>query len=99
MKPGAFPKKLFSTLKKTLAYYNASVVAILGLDPRVVPTIVIYNASAVKIYNNTSSLVRFENKNIYFFYEKRSSLLQTRFFPNGYFNFLNSPVLLHNTGV
>jgi hypothetical protein len=26
-----------------------------------------YNASAVKIYNATSSLVRFENKNIFFY--------------------------------
>jgi hypothetical protein len=28
-----------------------------------------YNASVVKIYNATSSLLRFENKNCYFFYE------------------------------
>jgi hypothetical protein len=39
------------------------------------PTIVSYNVSAVKIYNATRSLVRFENKNI-FFRLKRSSLLQ-----------------------
>jgi hypothetical protein len=32
--------------------------------PGVNPTIVSYNASAVKSYNATSSLVRFENKNI-----------------------------------
>jgi hypothetical protein len=32
-----------------------------------------YNASAVKIYNATSCLVRFENKNIFFFNEKRST--------------------------
>jgi hypothetical protein len=30
------------------------------------PTIVSYSASAVKIYNATNSLVRFENKNIFF---------------------------------
>jgi hypothetical protein len=30
------------------------------------PTMVSYNASAVKIYNASSSLVRFENKNIFF---------------------------------
>jgi hypothetical protein len=29
------------------------------------PTIVSYNTSAVKIYNATSSLVRFENKTVY----------------------------------
>jgi hypothetical protein len=34
--------------------------------------IVGYNASAVKIYNSTSSLVRFENKNVFFCFEKRS---------------------------
>jgi hypothetical protein len=28
-----------------------------------------YNASAVKIYNATSSLVRFEDKNIFFYFE------------------------------
>jgi hypothetical protein len=42
------------------------------------PTIASYNASAVKIYTTTSSLVRFENKNVFFYYEKRSSLLQRR---------------------
>jgi hypothetical protein len=34
------------------------------------PTIVSYNASAAKIYNAKSSLLRFENKNIFFYYEK-----------------------------
>jgi hypothetical protein len=38
---------------------------------------VIYNASAVKIYNATSSLVRFENDNIFFYNEKCPSLLHT----------------------
>jgi hypothetical protein len=33
-----------------------------------------YNASAVKFYNSTGSLARFENKNISFYFEKRSSL-------------------------
>jgi hypothetical protein len=40
------------------------------------PTVVIYNASAVKIHNATSSLVRFENKNILFYHEKCFSILQ-----------------------
>jgi hypothetical protein len=30
----------------------------------------IYNASVVKIHNATSSLVRFGNKNIFFYFEK-----------------------------
>jgi hypothetical protein len=34
------------------------------------PTIASYNASAVKIYNATSSLVRFANKNIFLCIEK-----------------------------
>jgi hypothetical protein len=33
-------------------------------------------ANAVNFYNSAGSLARFENKNIFFFYEKRSSLLQ-----------------------
>jgi hypothetical protein len=40
------------------------------------PTIVSYNASGVKIYNTTGSQMRFENKNIFFYFEKRCSLLQ-----------------------
>jgi hypothetical protein len=35
-----------------------------------------YNAGVVKIYNATGSLARFDNKNIFFYFEKRSSLLQ-----------------------
>jgi hypothetical protein len=61
-------------------YFSAVILLVgsevVGLGPRVNPTIVSYNASAVKIYNATSSLVRFENKNIFFCLEKRSSLLQ-----------------------
>jgi hypothetical protein len=34
------------------------------------PTIVSYNASAVNIYNTTSSLVHFENRNIFFCFKK-----------------------------
>jgi hypothetical protein len=36
------------------------------------PMVVKYNASVVKIYNGTGSLVRFETKNIFFYYEHRS---------------------------
>jgi hypothetical protein len=37
------------------------------------PTIVIYNASAVEIYNSTGSLVRFENK--YFLFTDENALV------------------------
>jgi hypothetical protein len=40
------------------------------------PTIVSYNASAVKIYSATSSPVRFETMFSSIYFEKRSSLLQ-----------------------
>jgi hypothetical protein len=34
-----------------------------------------YNASVVKIYNATGNLVRSENTNIFFYFEKRPCLL------------------------
>jgi hypothetical protein len=40
------------------------------------PMTSIYNASVVNFYNAMGSLARFENKNILFYFEKRSSLLQ-----------------------
>jgi hypothetical protein len=46
-----------------LAYYNAGVVVVIS-------KVVFYNAGTVKIYNAKSSLVRFENKIIFFFHEK-----------------------------
>jgi hypothetical protein len=39
--------------------------------------IVSYNASVVKIHNTTSSLVKFEIKNIFFYFEKCCSLRHT----------------------
>jgi hypothetical protein len=36
------------------------------------PTIASYNASVVNFYNATGSLARFENKNIFYYFEKRS---------------------------
>jgi hypothetical protein len=56
----------------------------IAIFPGANPTIVSYNASAVKIYNTTSSLVRFENKNILFFLdflEKSCSLLHVGLAP------------------
>jgi hypothetical protein len=41
------------------------------------PTIASYKASAVKIYNCTSSLARFESKNISLYFKKRSILLHS----------------------
>jgi hypothetical protein len=34
------------------------------------PTVASYKSSAAKMYNATNSLVRFENKNIFFYLEK-----------------------------
>jgi hypothetical protein len=39
-------------------------------NPEADPTIVSYNASAVKIYKATSDPMRFENKNRFFYFEK-----------------------------
>jgi hypothetical protein len=63
---------LASTLKNALAYYNSGG----GLTPVSNPTIASYNASAVKIYNATSSLERFENKTNFLYYDKRPTLLE-----------------------
>jgi hypothetical protein len=67
--------------KNTLAYYNDSIVvvnaAVKGFARGANPTIVSYNTSAVKFYDATNSLVRFESKNIFFciICEKRSTTL------------------------
>jgi hypothetical protein len=57
--------------------YKAPAPNNLGLEP-ILRSRVMYNASAVKIYNAASSLVRFENKNIIFHYEKRYNPTKTR---------------------
>jgi hypothetical protein len=44
--------------------------------PGASPTIVSFNASAVKIYNATGIPVLLENKDIFHYLEKRSSRLQ-----------------------
>jgi galactose-1-phosphate uridylyltransferase len=44
-------------------------IAILRLPEQIIRSWFMYNASDVKIYNATSSLVRFENKNIVFYFE------------------------------
>jgi hypothetical protein len=41
-----------------------------------------YNDSAVKIYNSTNSLARIKNRNIHFYFEKRSSLLNAGVVPS-----------------
>jgi hypothetical protein len=67
-------KNIFLSCRDALAYYKAGAVDVnsraVGLAPGANPTIVCYNASAVKIYNATSSLVRFENINIFIYSPK-----------------------------
>jgi hypothetical protein len=71
----------------TIASYNASAVKINNASAVKIHNtsaektnnanaVKINNASGVEYYNVASSLVRFENKNSFFFVEKRSSLLQ-----------------------
>jgi hypothetical protein len=55
---------------------NAAVNRVIALQPGANPKITSYNASVVNFYNATGSLARFENINILFCFEKRSSLLQ-----------------------
>jgi hypothetical protein len=40
------------------------------------PTTASYNASVVNFYNATDSLARFENKIVFFYFQKRTSLPQ-----------------------
>jgi hypothetical protein len=55
-------------------FLGKNILKIITLVPGPNPTTAIYNASAVKIYNGKTSLPRFENKNIFFYFEKPSSL-------------------------
>jgi hypothetical protein len=63
-------------------YFNAGVVAVnsevSGLPPGANSTIASYNARVVNFYNAAGSLACFVNKNILFYFEKRSSLIQSR---------------------
>jgi hypothetical protein len=62
-------KSLFHFEKNVQAYYNAGVVVV---NSGANPTTLCYNASVVKIYNATGSLVRFEEKNSFFHFEKHA---------------------------
>jgi hypothetical protein len=67
------------TLKNAVVFYSSGVVAVnskvVELVPGAKPTFVSYNASAVKIYKATSSLVRFKNRTM--FLESETKLLHT----------------------
>jgi hypothetical protein len=56
----------------TIASYNASAVNFYNAS-----AVNVYNASAVNFYNAMGGLTRFENKNILFYFEKRSMLPTT----------------------
>jgi hypothetical protein len=75
-------KIFYCTLKNAVPCYNAGGVAVnlevVGLVPGANLTIASYNASVVNFCNATGSLARFENKNIFFYFEKRCILLQRR---------------------
>jgi hypothetical protein len=74
----------FPAFENTLAYYSVVNSEVVALAPGASPAIVSYNASVVNFYSAsvvnfysaTGSLACFENKNILFYFEKRSSLLQ-----------------------
>jgi hypothetical protein len=53
-----------------LSTVNFGLNCFIKLTPRSHPTIVSYNAGVVEMYNATSSLVCFENKNILLFFVK-----------------------------
>jgi hypothetical protein len=58
-------KKNFFVWKNSLEFRKAlfnTELYVFSIQEPIVPTIVSYNASAVKTYNATSSLVRFENQ-------------------------------------
>jgi hypothetical protein len=53
---------------------------LVGLGPGPNPTTSNYNASVVKYYNVTSSRLRFEKNNIFFYFEERSIILDFEVF-------------------
>jgi hypothetical protein len=56
-------------------FLDAVLIKYLELPEPILPTLASCNASALKIYHATSRLVRFLKQNIFFYYEKCSSLL------------------------
>jgi hypothetical protein len=68
------PKQLFAFFFRSVNSFSGKASNTASRRPGPDPTIVSYNASVVKIYNFTGSLVRFENNFIFIFiYKKRSS--------------------------
>jgi uncharacterized membrane protein len=82
----------FYSLKNAIAYYNTDISfvnsEVVGLGPGANPTIISYNACAVKIYSATSSLVQFVNK-IIFFYSLKNAIA----YYNTDISFVNSEVV------
>jgi hypothetical protein len=71
--PGWFPQKWLvgsSTIPLVRCVYLQIGLIYVGTYTGANPMIVSYNASTLKIYNATRSLVPFENKNILFYFEK-----------------------------
>jgi hypothetical protein len=71
------PKMLANILIIVLRFIWEQPFLTVAQKPGANPTIVIYNASAVKIYSAMNSLVHFEDNNIFFGFEKRSSILHS----------------------
>jgi hypothetical protein len=68
LKPGTFFTLAENSL--TLSTFLWGIMSLGKHNPGANPTIASYNASAVKIYNASGSLARFENRNIFFYFEK-----------------------------
>jgi hypothetical protein len=60
---------------KNFQYRQINCIRIQSYDRELCAYILKYNTRVVKMYSTTSSLVRFQNKNILFYFDKRSTRL------------------------